>query len=191
MKSATEWAQITFKELCNNFAISKDSDSHECERILEKHFKMAMINVLIELKKTKLVDPVPPPRYDEVFFEGTARLDADGGYIEYPYDIEEQVLRLLDDSKPRRMRDVVEDLSFVEPPIVRQAVRNLVFDGVLNVTLDLKVVKRKPEEPSKLPASDNHFVDWPDDLLPRFITNTACDMWSGPCACGAWHKDGT
>lgn len=39
--------------------------------------------------------------------------------------------------------------------------------------------------------SDPGFIPWPSDQPPRFNACTdPCDMWTGPCACGAWHKDG-
>ncbi len=43
---------------------------------------------------------------------------------------------------------------------------------------------KKEEKPS--------FVPYPADRLPRYNTYSACsapcDMWIGPCCCGAWHK---
>ncbi len=35
------------------------------------------------------------------------------------------------------------------------------------------------------------FVAWPEDQPKRYNACTdPCDMWTGPCACGATHKDG-
>lgn len=35
------------------------------------------------------------------------------------------------------------------------------------------------------------FVAWPADRQAKFNSCAkACDMWTGPCCCGAWHKDG-
>lgn len=35
------------------------------------------------------------------------------------------------------------------------------------------------------------FVAWPKDQPPRYNACTEpCDMWTGPCACGAWHTEG-
>lgn len=35
------------------------------------------------------------------------------------------------------------------------------------------------------------FIPWPDDKPTRYNACTdPCDMWTGPCACGAFHKDG-
>jgi len=37
----------------------------------------------------------------------------------------------------------------------------------------------------------NDWMGWPDDKPKRYNACTdPCDMWTGPCACGAWHKDG-
>lgn len=37
-----------------------------------------------------------------------------------------------------------------------------------------------------------HMVPWPAGFPLRYNACTdACDMWTGPCACGAWHKDGS
>ena len=35
------------------------------------------------------------------------------------------------------------------------------------------------------------FVAWPASEPARHNACTdPCDMWTGPCACGAWHKEG-
>jgi hypothetical protein len=35
------------------------------------------------------------------------------------------------------------------------------------------------------------FVPWPKDKPHQHNANReACDMWTGPCCCGAWHRDG-
>jgi hypothetical protein len=40
-------------------------------------------------------------------------------------------------------------------------------------------------------ASPQEMVPWPSDQPERYNACTdPCDMWTGPCACGAWHKDG-
>lgn len=32
---------------------------------------------------------------------------------------------------------------------------------------------------------------WPDDAHAMFNgSSEPCDMWSGPCSCGAWHREG-
>jgi hypothetical protein len=37
----------------------------------------------------------------------------------------------------------------------------------------------------------NDFKPWPEDQPKQRNTGTEdCDMWSGPCVCGAWHKEG-
>lgn len=28
---------------------------------------------------------------------------------------------------------------------------------------------------------------YPEWMPKRFVINEPCDMWRGPCACGAWH----
>lgn len=34
-------------------------------------------------------------------------------------------------------------------------------------------------------------VVWPVDEPKRFNgRNQPCDMWTGPCSCGAWHREG-
>lgn len=67
---------------------------------------------------------------------------------------------------------------------------------------DGKIVKGRNYEPPDLesllkPRAALHcdppvgFVPWPDDKPARYNACTdPCDMWDGPCACGAWHKDG-
>lgn len=32
------------------------------------------------------------------------------------------------------------------------------------------------------------FVPYPADRPPRWNGGSLCDMWIGPCACGAWHN---
>jgi hypothetical protein len=40
-------------------------------------------------------------------------------------------------------------------------------------------------------VNENHFVPWPKDMPPRYNACTdPCDMFTGPCACGAWHHNG-
>lgn len=34
-------------------------------------------------------------------------------------------------------------------------------------------------------------VKWPADRAQQFnASNEPCDMWTGPCCCGAWHREG-
>lgn len=34
-------------------------------------------------------------------------------------------------------------------------------------------------------------VPWPEWAPKQYNACTdPCDMWNGPCACGAWHKNG-
>lgn len=59
------------------------------------------------------------------------------------------------------------------------------FDGIeRNVAaekLSGVVLKEPPKE----------WRGWPDDKPKRYNACTdPCDMWEGPCCCGAWHKDG-
>lgn len=36
---------------------------------------------------------------------------------------------------------------------------------------------------------DGQFISWPTYAPVQHNACTdACDMWEGPCACGAWHK---
>lgn len=36
-----------------------------------------------------------------------------------------------------------------------------------------------------------HMAAWPADQPKRYNACTdPCDMWTGPCACGAWHREG-
>lgn len=61
-----------------------------------------------------------------------------------------------------------------------------------------------PEITQRIPAATvNHlralskvqapspFIAWPD-VQPRQYngSGTPCDMWTGPCQCGAWHNEG-
>lgn len=34
---------------------------------------------------------------------------------------------------------------------------------------------------------DSGFVAYPKELPPRYNGGVLCDMWIGPCACGATH----
>lgn len=45
---------------------------------------------------------------------------------------------------------------------------------------------------AKLGVPDsNGFRVWPKWAPQQYNACTdACDMWDGPCACGAWHKEG-
>ncbi len=60
-------------------------------------------------------------------------------------------------------------------------------NGIRNLTAD--EYKRASEL-----AGAHHpgaVVGWPLDAPAMFNgTSEPCDMWSGPCACGAWHKEG-
>lgn len=39
--------------------------------------------------------------------------------------------------------------------------------------------------------NESGFVPWPDFAPKQHNACTdPCDMWTGPCACGAWHRDG-
>lgn len=40
------------------------------------------------------------------------------------------------------------------------------------------------------PRKGGTLVPWPKTEPTRYLTNTPCDMWSGPCACGATHVEG-
>lgn len=54
---------------------------------------------------------------------------------------------------------------------------------------DEELARRRKEEEEAEPAGA--FVAWPADQPERFNACTdPCDMWTGPCACGAWHKEG-
>lgn len=33
-------------------------------------------------------------------------------------------------------------------------------------------------------------VVWPKDKPKQYNGGTLCDMWTGPCSCGAWHREG-
>jgi hypothetical protein len=40
-------------------------------------------------------------------------------------------------------------------------------------------------------AAEAKLVPWPDDQPPKYnACKDPCDMWTGPCCCGAWHKAG-
>jgi hypothetical protein len=40
-------------------------------------------------------------------------------------------------------------------------------------------------------AADMTFVPWPTDKHVRYNgAGQPCDMWTGPCACGAFHVEG-
>ncbi len=42
-----------------------------------------------------------------------------------------------------------------------------------------------------LPAAGRKLEPWPADAPPRYNgSGTPCDVWTGPCLCGAWHYDG-
>jgi len=37
----------------------------------------------------------------------------------------------------------------------------------------------------------NDLISWPVNEPARYNACTdPCDMWTGPCACGAWHYNG-
>jgi len=41
------------------------------------------------------------------------------------------------------------------------------------------------------PATVIGFARWPANEPPRYNGKAEpCDMWSGPCSCGAWHREG-
>ena len=37
---------------------------------------------------------------------------------------------------------------------------------------------------------EGKLTGWPEGFEQSNACNDPCDMWDGPCACGAWHKDG-
>jgi hypothetical protein len=67
-----------------------------------------------------------------------------------------------------------EHAAYQEQQTTMQAIRNLQYN-----------LDNEPDEPK------NSHVPWPADQPPRFnACDVACDMWTGPCACGAWHQNG-
>jgi hypothetical protein len=40
------------------------------------------------------------------------------------------------------------------------------------------------------PDPRNGYVLWPKEFPVYNGCNEPCDMWTGPCVCGAFHRDG-
>lgn len=52
-----------------------------------------------------------------------------------------------------------------------------------------ELIRIDPPASRKL-EPDSTLVPWPKTEPTRYLTNTPCDMWTGPCACGATHTEG-
>lgn len=47
------------------------------------------------------------------------------------------------------------------------------------------------DDSSSSKDASSGFQDWPENQPLQYNgSGTPCDMWTGPCACGAWHRDG-
>lgn len=58
--------------------------------------------------------------------------------------------------------------------------------------IGLRVFERVDElkawlAPRNPPPTGAGFAPYPKDKPPRHNGGVLCDMWKGPCACGAWH----
>lgn len=47
-----------------------------------------------------------------------------------------------------------------------------------------------PAQPTQYLPSDVSLVPWPKHHPTRQNGGVVCDMWTGPCSCGAWHTEG-
>lgn len=52
-----------------------------------------------------------------------------------------------------------------------------------------ELIRIEIDPPRKL-EPDTSLVPWPSHVPRRYNAPVACDMWTGPCACGATHHEG-
>lgn len=69
------------------------------------------------------------------------------------------------------------DPRLTDAVVLLDRARNIVADYV-----DAAPARAAPEKPP------SGFVPYPTGRPPRYNGGRLCDMWVGPCACGAWHQ---
>ena len=50
--------------------------------------------------------------------------------------------------------------------------------------------EERAEAAKHVERTQHAWTAWPKGFEQFNACTDPCDMWDGPCACGAWHKDG-